>query len=128
MKSEELDKIIAEAPEQVTLVLGELHAHILEAAAEALAAAQDQEDGGKPKVKVGLSLTIELNKAPVAWLIQGSVGITYKVAGNEMVADTEPELSPGLGKSLKSLKKTLKDAGAEMTFGKVTVRTGKGDA
>jgi hypothetical protein len=97
MTTQQLDQIIEECPADVAVVLGDLHQQIREAAAEALAASQESDGGGKPKVKVALSLTIDLSTAPCSWVVGGGVSISYKVLGAEHRCDdpTQPSL-PGV--------------------------------
>ena len=94
MKADELDQIVDEAVPQFSERIGELHGHILEAAREALAASQEREDGGKPKVTVSLKLVIGLNSSPPWWQTQGSVGVTFKSQGEPVTLPdpSQPEL------------------------------------
>lgn len=100
MTTEQLDALIEVAVPDLRERLGELHPHILEAAAEALAATQENEGGGKPKVSVALKLNIMLSTSPPAWQTTGSVGVTYKSEGEANLLDDpdQPELAEDFGK------------------------------
>lgn len=103
MNAEQLDALIDVAVPDLRERLGELHPHILEAAAEALAATQESEDGGKPKVAVALKLEIFLSTSPVGWKTKGTVGVTYKSEGEASLLDDpdQPELAEGFGKGTR---------------------------
>lgn len=101
MSPAQLDQIIQECPADVRERLGDLRPHILEAATAALEQAQESEDGGTPKVKVSLSLTIDLTKSPVAWVVDGAIGIRRTVKGDAHEADETPELMEGMGRGRK---------------------------
>jgi hypothetical protein len=92
MSGEQLDTIISAAAPTFAKRIGELHQHILEAASEALAAAQEREDGGKPKVTVTLKLIIGLNHSPPSWQTTGTVGVTFKSEGPVVSLPNQPEL------------------------------------
>lgn len=100
MITEELDKIIAEAPAKIQELLGDLHSNIMQAAAATLAESQDSETGAA-KLSVGISLKIDLCCSPVAWTVEASVAVRHKVKSESEVADTSPELDPGMGKDRK---------------------------
>lgn len=115
MKSEELDSIIEQFPDAACEVVGELHSHILEAASEALAATQDSEGGGKPKVTVTTKLIIDLAQSPPAWRVKASVGVTYVAESEEKSLEEErqgklafADLQPA-----GSTAKTAKNAGGQ---------------
>ena len=103
MKAEQLDAIIELAMPDMRERVGELHPHILEAAAEALSATQDSETGGKPKVTVSLKLDILLSASPPSWQTKGSVGVTFKSEGKLIILDDpdQPELADDFGRSEK---------------------------
>lgn len=98
MTSLQLDQLIADAPEQLSTVLGELHPHIREACAAVLEETQETE--AKAKVNVALKITIDLSMAPPSWVMTGAVGITRKVTSeaHELDDPKQPELAPGMGK------------------------------
>jgi len=100
MKTEELDKIINEAPQTIRELLGTLQPRIIEAAEAVLEESQDSESA-KATVKVGISLSIDLNLAPVAWKVDASVGVRHKVSSEPEVADTSPELIENMGKGVR---------------------------
>ena len=93
MEQNQLDHIVAAAPLDIGVLLGDLAPHIQTAAAQAISQTQDQEGGGKPKVRVNLSVVIDLTKSPPAWHCEGSVGLRVKVIGE--VRDEDD--TPGLG-------------------------------
>ena len=101
MTPEQLDQLIQEAPEELGSVLGDLAPHIKEACAAVLE--ETQEEGGKPKVKVAISLSIDLSKSPAVWAMDGSVGIKRKVTGDihQLEDPEQPELETGFGKASK---------------------------
>ena len=76
MKSEELDKIIADCPEQIRQTIGELHNRIREAAASVLEESQDS--GKAAKLNVPIKLTIDLGHSPPSWTVSASVGVRFK--------------------------------------------------
>lgn len=95
MKASELDEIIAAAPEKMREILGELHEHILEGAAQALTQSQETEGGGKPKVAVSLKLVIGLNTALPSWQVKGAVGVNYTAeSAPEMLDDPRQQALP----------------------------------
>lgn len=87
MTTEQLDEIIQRACAEFPARLGELHAHILEAAAEKLAETQDKEFGGKPKVSIPLKLEINLATAPPKFKTSASVGVKFKSEGDDIMLD-----------------------------------------
>lgn len=100
MITAELDKIIADAPEKIRELLGELAPNILKAAGAVLAESQDSETG-KATLKVSIGLSINLACSPVAWTVEAAVAVRHKVQSESEVADTSPELEPGMGKGRK---------------------------
>mgnify|MGYP000222745531 CR=1 FL=1 len=100
MKPEQLDAIIDLAIPDLRARYGELHPHILEAAAEALAASQDSETGGKPEVIISSKTEICLSTSPPSWLTKASVSVTYKSEGKPIILDDpdQPELAEDFGK------------------------------
>ena len=100
MTREQLETIIQDAPAKLRENLGELEDKILEAAAEALAATQDTDDGGNPKARVSLKLVIDLSQSPPCWHTEGAVSISYKVKSDAEQCDETPELLPGIGKGV----------------------------
>lgn len=89
MTREQLDEIIAKAPELLREKLGELHDAILQSAAQSLAESQDSETGGKPKVRIGCAVIIELNQATPVFSVEASVATRTKVV-SEAVATRDP--------------------------------------
>jgi hypothetical protein len=100
MTRDELDKIISEAPDKIRELLGDLHPNIMQAAAATLAESQES-DTGAAKLSVGISLKIDLCCSPVAWTVEASVAVRHKVKSESEIADTSPELEPGMGKGGK---------------------------
>ncbi len=100
MITAELDKIIEEAPAKIQELLGELAPDILQSAGAVLAESQDSETG-KATLNVAMSLKINLACSPVAWNVEAAVTVRHKVASESEVADTSPELEPGMGKGRK---------------------------
>jgi hypothetical protein len=98
MTREQLETIIQDAPNKLRENLGELEDKILEAAAEALSATQDSDDGGNPKARVSLKLVIDLSQSPPVWHTEGAVSISYKVKSDAEQCDDTPELMPAMGK------------------------------
>jgi hypothetical protein len=94
MTAEQLDAIIADAAPTFEYRARELYEHILDAAREALAASQEKDDGGKPKVTVSLKLVIGLNSSPPWWQTTAAVGVTFRSEGEPVnLSDTnQPEL------------------------------------
>jgi len=94
MTAEQLDTIIADASPTFEERIGELHEHILDAAREALAASQERDDGGKPKIAVTLKLVIGLNSSPPWWQTTAAVGVTFRSEGEPVnLSDAnQPEL------------------------------------
>jgi len=86
MSPAQLDKIISDAPEEVGVILGELRPRIVEAAKAVLEETQNSEDAAA-KVKVALSLTIDLTMSPPSWTVDAAVGVRYKIKGE--AHDTE---------------------------------------
>ena len=101
MSADELDKIIKDAPGGIQDILWELRPKIVDAARAVLEESQDSETA-KATVKVGLSLSIELNCSPVAWCVEASVGVRHKIKGPMETADTHPELAPNIGKGRRA--------------------------
>jgi hypothetical protein len=101
MSPSQLSKIIAEAPEEVGVILAELEPRIVEAAKAVLEETQDREDA-KAKVKVSLGLTIDLSMSPPSWAIDGAVGVRYTIKGEAHDTEETPELDPGMGKGRKA--------------------------
>lgn len=101
MSPAELDKIIAEAPDKVRELLGELRYNIIEAAAATLTETQDS-DTGKATLKVSIALAIELHCSPVSWTVQAGVAVRHTVKSESEIADTSPELKPNMGKGRKT--------------------------
>ena len=110
MKAEQLDAIIELAVPDLRARYGELHPHILEAAAEALAASQDSETGGKPKVIISSKTEICLSTSPPSWLTKASVSVTYKSEGKPVILDDpdQPELAEDFGRGAKASKAARK--------------------
>lgn len=88
MTREQLDEIIAKAPELLREKLGELHDAILQSAAQSLAESQDSETG-KPKVRIGSAVIIELNQATPVFSVEASVATRTKVV-SEAIATRDP--------------------------------------
>lgn len=95
MSPEQLDIIIAGSKEDFPVIVGELHQHILDAAAAVLEETQDSEK--KPKVTVAVSLILDLSIAPLSWQLEAAVGVRRKVRGETHFQEREetPEL-PGI--------------------------------
>lgn len=93
MTNDQLDQLVQDAPEELRTVLGDLCPHIKEACAAVLEETQDE--GGKPKVKVAIGLSIDLSKHPAVWTMEGSVGIKRKVTGDshQLEDPDQPELA-----------------------------------
>ncbi len=87
MKATDLDTIIQEFPDAARECVGDLHDHILEAAAQALAQSQDSESGGKPKVTVSLKLVIGLNTQRPNWQVKAGVGVNYAAESEAKLLD-----------------------------------------
>ena len=94
MNNELLDKIIAEAPEDVRIRLGELGPAILAAAAAALTETQEDEKA-KAVVNVSFALKINLTASPIRWSVKAAVATKTTSEGEEHQADLTPEL-PGM--------------------------------
>jgi hypothetical protein len=120
MKSEQLDAIIQEFPGAAGEVVGDLHAHILEAASEALAASQDQDGGGKPKVTVNTKLVINLAESPPSWMVKASVGVTYSAESESQTLDdpNQPKLpfKEWVEQQTKDTSVTITDGDASVTI------------
>ncbi len=98
MSPHQIAMISGEAPAQLRQIMVELEPRIMEAAAAALEASQESDDGGKPKVAVNLKVVIDLTVSPPAWSVEGSVGVRYKVAGDINHCEETPELMENMGK------------------------------
>lgn len=94
MTREQLDEIIAKAPDKIREQLGELYEHILESAASALEESQDSETG-KASVRIGIGLKIELTHSTPAFSVESSVSKRTKVV-SEAIATRDPN-QPELG-------------------------------
>lgn len=99
MTPETLDTIIREAADDIRERLGELAPKIREAAVAKLEESQANEKAAV--LSVAIALKIDLACAPVAWKCVAKVGATYTSEGAEHVAEPEPELAEGFGKSRK---------------------------
>lgn len=91
MDQTQIDHLISAAPEQLQEILGELAPHIQTAAAQTLSQTAEQEGGGKPKLRVGLSVVIDLAKSPPAWHCEGSVGLRVKAVGKVLHENRDEE-------------------------------------
>jgi hypothetical protein len=94
MKSDEYDTIVEESPEVFAQVLGDLRDATLEACSQVLADTQEQEGGGKPKVRLRIAVVINLASSPPSWHLEGAVSVQHKVVSDVAVCDTHPKL-PG---------------------------------
>lgn len=81
MDQAQIDHLVVAAPDQIREILGELAPHIITAAAQTLSQTAEQDGGGKPRLRVGLSVVIDLAKSPPAWHCEGSVGLRVKAIG-----------------------------------------------
>lgn len=91
MDQTQIDHLISAAPDQLREILGELAPHIQTAAAQTLSQTAEQEGGGKPKLRVGLSIVIDLAKSPPAWHCEGSVGLRVKAVGKVLNENGDEE-------------------------------------
>jgi hypothetical protein len=92
MTRDQLDQIIEQSAPVIQEQIADIHEHIIEAAAEALKVSQDKDDGGKPKVIVGLKLVIGLSTAPPSYQVKASVGVTYSTESEPVLLENPNQL------------------------------------
>lgn len=79
MTTEQLETIIEKSTPEIGDLLTDLIPRIREAAAQAIE--EDTQGGGKPKVNVGIKLTINLKDSPPSWQVAASVSVKHTVEG-----------------------------------------------